>query len=95
MEIFVILSKIDPGAFANSKEFKAAAEEVHRAIEQECPTLKWRESYALLGDYDVVDVVEASSKTELLRAVEIIRTVGKASTQSFSAIPWDEHLKNM
>ncbi|MBD3233524.1 MAG: GYD domain-containing protein [candidate division Zixibacteria bacterium] len=95
MEVYVILSKINPGAFINSKEFKEAADKVSDTIRQECPNIVWKDSYALLGDYDIVDIVESPSKAELMRAVEIIRSIGKASTQTFSAIPWKEHLSNL
>lgn len=95
MEVYVILSKINPGGFTNSKEFKQAAEEVSKLIRQDCPNIVWRDSYALLGDYDVVDIVESPSKAELIKAVEIIRSTGKASTQTFSAISWNEHIDSL
>ncbi len=95
MDVYVILSKINPGAFTNSIEFKQAAEKVANTIKRDCPGIKWRDSYALLGDYDVIDIVETPSRTELMKAVEIIRSIGKASTQTFSAIPWLEHVENL
>jgi uncharacterized protein with GYD domain len=95
MDAYVILSKIIPGAFANSREFKRAAHKVAETISKECPNVVWKESFALLGDYDCVDIVESPSREELVRAVEIIRSIGKASTQTFSAIPWKDHIDNM
>ena len=95
MEVNVILSKINPGAFTNSKEFKRAAEEVAKTIKRDCPNIVWKDSYALLGDYDVIDVVEAQNKAEIMKAVEIIRAIGKAHTQTFSAIPWREHIDSL
>ncbi|MBD3170735.1 MAG: GYD domain-containing protein [candidate division Zixibacteria bacterium] len=95
MDTYVILSKINPGTFTNSADFKKAARAVSDTIAKECPGIVMKESYALLGDYDVVDIVQSDSKAELMKAVEIIRSKGKASTQTFSAIPWKEHLDNL
>ena len=95
MDTYIILSKINPGAFTNSGEFKKAADEVAGAIKRECPGINWKDSYALLGDYDIIDILECPTKAELMKAVEIIRSKGNSSTQTFAAIPWKEHLENL
>ena len=57
MTTYIILSRFSPEAFDNPKHFLELAEQVSKKIKQECPNVKWKDSYATLGRYDVIDVV--------------------------------------
>ena len=59
MATYVILSRISPQAVPEPKDFKSLAESVEAKIKAECPGVFWRESYATLGRFDVVDIVDA------------------------------------
>jgi len=59
MATYVILSRLSPEAFRDPKDFKKLANEVSSKIKSECPGVKWKNSFATLGRFDVVDVVEA------------------------------------
>src|SRR5437899_9904823 len=65
MPAFVILSRISPGAFDDPKDFKALAKDVSEKIKRECPGVTWKESFATLGRFDVVDIVEAADLKEV------------------------------
>ena len=65
MTTYIILSRFSPEAFDNPKHFLELAEQVSKKIKQECPNVKWKDSYATLGRYDVIDVVEASDSKEI------------------------------
>jgi len=56
----ILLSRISPGAFDDPKDFKALAKDVSEKIKRECPGVTWKESFATLGRFDVVDIVEAA-----------------------------------
>ena len=57
MATYVILSKLQPGAYADPREFKSLAATVSQQIREECPGVVWKESFATMGRFDVVDIV--------------------------------------
>jgi uncharacterized protein with GYD domain len=71
---------------------KTWAKDVSEQIKRQCPGVTWRDSYATLGRFDVVDIVEAADPKELERAAMIIRAYGHASTETLVATPWKEFL---
>lgn len=90
MATYVILSKIAPEAFA--KGFKKVAAEVSAKLRAECPGVTWKDSYATLGRFDVVDIVEAYDPDEVAKAAIIIRAYGYATTETLPATPWKEFI---
>jgi len=92
MAAYVILSRLSPGSFRDPKEFKKMAAEVSAKIKSECPGIRWRNSYATLGRFDVVDVVESDDPKEIEKAGMIIRAYGHATTETLFATPWKEFL---
>src|SRR5437667_417557 len=87
MPTFVILSRISPQAFDDPKDFKALAKDVSEKIKRECPGVTWKESFATLGRFDVVDIVDASDPKEIEKAAMLIRAYGHASTETLIAAP--------
>jgi uncharacterized protein with GYD domain len=65
MATYIILSQLSPQAFDDPKHFLELAEQVSRKIKEQCPGVRWRESYATMGRFDVVDIVEASDPKEV------------------------------
>ncbi len=92
MATYVILSRFSPEAFREPKEFKTLAKQVSEKIKSDGPGVKWRDSYATLGRFDVVDLVEASNPKEVERAAMIIRACGHSTTETLLATPWKEFL---
>ncbi len=95
MATYVILSRMSPLAFGDPKEFTAMAERVSERIKKECPGVTWKESFATLGAYDVVDIVESEDPEQVGRAAMIIRALGKSRTETMLATPWSEFLKTL
>ena len=95
MATFVILSRIAPDAVRAPKEFKALAKTVADKIKQQCPGVIWKDSFATLGRFDVVDIVEAAKPEEVEKAAMIIRSYGHASTETLLATPWKEFLSSL
>ena len=60
MNTYIILSRFSPEAFDDPKHFLELAEQVSKKIKSDCPGVRWKDSYAILGRFDVVDIVEAS-----------------------------------
>lgn len=90
---YIILSRISPEAFSDPFEFKKIAGNVAAKIKSECPGVTWKESYAVTGRFDVVDIVESDDPKQIAKAAMIIRSYGHSSTETGEATPWDEFLE--
>jgi uncharacterized protein with GYD domain len=95
MATFVILSRISPAAIDDPKDFKDLAKTVAERIKQQCPGVTWKDSFATLGRFDVVDIVEAADPKEVEKVAMIIRSYGHASTETLVATPWKEFLSTL
>ena len=92
MATYIILSRFSPEAFQEPKDFKKLARDVSSKIKKECPQVRWKASYATLGRFDVVDVVEADDPKQLEKVAMIIRAYGHSTTETLPATPWEEFL---
>ena len=95
MNTYIILSRFSPEAFDNPKHFLELAEQVSKKIREECPGIRWKDSYATLGRFDVIDVVEASDPKEIEKATMMIRAYGHSTTETLLATPWKEFLSGL
>lgn len=95
MATYVILSKLAADAMRDPSEFPQLAETVKQKLKDQCPNVKWKDSYALMGRYDVVDVVEADDPAAVEKAAMLIRCYGHATTETMHATPWKEFLGKM
>jgi uncharacterized protein with GYD domain len=95
MQTYVILSRLSPHAFENPKDFRKIANTVSSRIKKECKDVVWKASYATLGRFDVVDIVEARDAKSVEKAAMIIRSYGDAITETMLATPWQEFLDSL
>ncbi len=95
MTTYVILSRVSPQALEDPKDFKQLAERVSAKVKAECPGVVWKESYATLGRFDVVDIIESDDPKQVARAATILRTSGHETTETLMATPWKEFLGNL
>lgn len=93
MATYVILSRLNSDAISDPKDFKALAAAVSEEIKRECPAVEWKQSYATMGRFDVVDVVESDDPKQVEKAAMFIRAYGKAKTETLIATPWKEFLQ--
>ena len=91
MATYVILSKLSP-AMQDPTELRELAETVSQKIKAQCPNVRWKDSYALMGRFDVLDIVEAGSAADVEKAAMIIRSYGHATTETMHATPWKDFL---
>jgi uncharacterized protein with GYD domain len=95
MATYVILSQLAPDAFDDPRDFRKIAKTVADKIRKECKGVVWKQSYALMGRFDVVDIVEASNPREVERAALIIRAYGHATTETMPATPWNTFIDEL
>jgi len=92
MTTYVILSRFSPDAFADPRDLKQLAHTVSGKIKSECPGVVWKDSYAMMGHFDVIDIVEADDPEQVEKAAMIIRAYGHSTTETLVATPWKEFL---
>ena len=95
MATYVILSKLSAEAIGEPGELRQLADTVSKKIKKECPKVRWKESYSVMGRFDVVDIVEADSPAEVEKAAMLIRAYGHASTETMFATPWKDFLARL
>jgi uncharacterized protein with GYD domain len=95
MQHYVILSRFSPDAFKQPKDLKALAETVSNKIKADCPGLHWEHSFATLGRYDVVDIVQTDDPKEVERAAMIIRAYGRSTTETLVGTLWKNFLASL
>ena len=93
MTTYIILSRLSPDAFTDPGEFKQLAKSVSEKIKSDCPGVVWKESFATLGRFDVIDVVESEDIKQVEKAAMIIRAFGHETTETLVATPWEEFLE--
>ncbi len=93
MATYIILSRFSPQAFSDPKDFKQLAATVSQKIKSECPQVVWKDSYATLGRFDVVDVVECDDPKQVQKAAMIIHAYGASTTETLPATPWKQFLE--
>ncbi|MBI3077925.1 MAG: GYD domain-containing protein [Deltaproteobacteria bacterium] len=94
MATFAMLTRLTPETLKSPADLKRLEKEVSERIRKECPLVKWLANYAILGPYDYLDIFEAPDEAEAAKVVVIIRSIGHAQTETWTALPWErfEHL---
>jgi len=95
MNTYIILSRFSPQAFDDPRHFLEMAEQVSKKIKTDCPNVRWKDSYATLGLFDVVDVVEADDPQDIEKVAMIIRAYGHSTTETLMGTPWKDFLGKM
>lgn len=90
MQEYIILSRLSPDAMKDPKDFKKMASQVTEKIRSECPGVHWKESHAVMGRFNVVDLVESDDPKQVEKAAMIINSYGHSSTETLLATPWKE-----
>lgn len=54
-----------------------------------------RDSYAITGRYDVINIFECTDPLEMAKVAMIIRSYGHSTTETLEATPWEEFLKKL
>lgn len=95
MATYLILSRLSPDAFEDPKGLKKLADTVASKIRKQCPDVTWKQSFATMGRFDVVDLVESKYPEQVERAALIIRAYGHATTETLPATAWKEFLAGL
>lgn len=89
MATYVLLTKISPERMNSPDQLERLEEKVMAKVKEHCPQVKWLSNYAVLGPYDYLDIFEAPDDMTAGKVATIIRSFGHATTETWSALPWD------
>jgi len=92
MATYIMLSRVSAEAITDPKDFKKLADTVAAKLRSECPGVIWKDSYATMGRFDVVDIVESDDPKQVEKAAVVIRSYGHSITEILPATPWKEFL---
>jgi uncharacterized protein with GYD domain len=93
MKTFVLLTKLSPDLMKNMKERAAIGNNWINLVKEKCPDVKFLSHYALLGQFDFLDIYEAPDEETATKVSLISREHGALEAQSLTAIPYKNYLK--
>jgi uncharacterized protein with GYD domain len=92
MPIFILLTKLAPGASHSAEARRAMGKEWLQKVKTSCPGVRFLAHYAILGPYDFMDIYEAPDAETAHRVSLISRASGAVSAESWQALPYDRFL---
>ena len=93
MPTYILMSKLSSKAMAGDDGRAEAGREWKRLVDQSCPGIRWIAHYALLGQYDFMDVYEAPDIETAFKVSLLSRERGAVSAESWPATPYLEFLQ--
>ena len=90
MGTYVLLTRVSPESASSPEKLKELEAAVKKRVAKHCPDVKWVASYAILGPYDYLDIFEAPDDLTVSKVAAIVRSFGHATTETWSAIPWQQ-----
>jgi len=88
-----MLSTLGPGGWATLHENPDRIRQVREEVE--AVGLKVIDQYALLGQYDFLNIIEAPDEQTMARAAVMLASRGTLKTTTLPAIPVDEFIASL
>ena len=63
------------------RRWRTSERKAVEAVKAKCPKVKWKNSYAVTGPYDYLDIFEAPDLATAAQVSALIRTFGHAHTE--------------
>ena len=90
MQTYILLTKLTPKASEQLKERDRTSHEWYKKVKEACPDVKFKAHYALLGQYDFLDIYEAQDEETAAKISMISKMDGALYAETLIAI---EHKK--
>ncbi|MCD6344210.1 MAG: GYD domain-containing protein [Anaerolineae bacterium] len=90
MTTFVMLSKFSRHYPGEIKSLAELNQELGQHLREDFPSVKHIASYVLLGEYDFLHILEAPDATLAAKIALLLHSLGMGSTQTLTAIPFEE-----
>ncbi|MBN2103249.1 GYD domain-containing protein [bacterium] len=93
MQTYILLTKLSTESGALVKDRAKAGRSWLDQVKAKCPKVKFVSHYALLGDYDFLDIYEAPDEETAAKVSLISLSNGAYQSKSLMAIPYKKFLK--
>jgi uncharacterized protein with GYD domain len=93
MSKYIIISKLTDEGGKTLKKNASRIKEVNQELKNMGVTVI--EQYAVLGNFDFLNIVEAENETTVAKAVIEMASRGTIRTETYTAIPIDEFIKSL
>ncbi|MCP4724697.1 MAG: GYD domain-containing protein [bacterium] len=93
MKTFVLLTKLSPEISTKMKDRARIGREWLDQVKEKCPEVKFIAHYALLGNYDFIDIYEAPDEESAAKVSMISLANGAFHAESLTAIPYKRFLE--
>ena len=93
MQTYILLTKLSPDLTRNMKDRAKIGRTWMDQVKEKCPEVKFISHYALLGQYDFLDIYEAPDEEIAAKVSMISQLNGALSAQSLIAIPYKRFLE--
>jgi uncharacterized protein with GYD domain len=93
MTTFILLSKISPLSVEQTADLAEIDTIFQEELSTALPQVKRIASYALLGSYDFMHIIEAPDELLAAKTALMVNRFGSAATQTLTAIPFEEFKK--
>lgn len=93
MQTYILFTKLTPEVLQQMKNREQIGRNWMEKVKEKCPEVKFLEHYALLGDYDFLDIYEAPDDEMAAKVSIISQQYGAAEAKSMPAIPYKRFLE--
>ncbi len=93
MQTYILLTKLSPDLSKQMKDRQEMGRDWLEQVKDKCPEVKFLAHYALLGQFDFLDIYEAPDEDTAAMVSLISQANGASQAQSLPAIPYKRYLK--
>jgi len=93
MQTFILLTKLSPEVSKKMKDRTNIGHSWLDKVKEKCPKVKFIAHYAILGQYDFLDIYEAPDNETAAKVSIISQANGATTAESMIAIPYKRFLK--
>ena len=93
MQTYILLTKLPPELTSRMKDRKEQGNSWLDQVRTKCPEVRFIAHYALLGQYDFMDIYEAPDEEVAAKVSMISRANGAFLAESMPAIPYKRFLE--
>jgi uncharacterized protein with GYD domain len=93
MKTFVLMTKLSPELVRQPKQRAEIGREWLDMVKEKCPEVKFLAHYALLGNFDFLDIYEAPDEETAAKVSLISLSHGAISAESWTAIPYKRYIE--
>ena len=92
MPLFVLMTRLGSDVLQDPRGRKAVGRAWKKKVEKVCPGVRWLAHYALLGQYDFMDIYEAPDVETAHKVSYLSMAGGAANAESWHALPYEKYV---